>query len=472
MSHDHDQPWTDHDPHGPHPSGGSRSRPGSRALGAGFATAGVVAAVGVGLVLGGSPIGSGASAADAAVGRTSGSPSSPLLDPTLIPLEHGYPDVDEAGDPVRVSAGPGPAVDLCGEDVLTGSLASRVAHVESANPEDQRGRTLMVFDTGEEAARALTWTVGAVQRCARVHDGPGRFVALGAAEGEDTVLWSVNYGIGEGADFRVMSGSNHRVVRLGETLLVDSTAGELVGGWVDDGDLGPSREQVRPVLDAVREALGIPAVDPPADPGPTSTRSPSGTGTPTPTSRPSSTPGPTTLLDPTGIALTRGYPDRDEAGDEVRVEAGPGPAVDVCGRPILTGSLAARVAHATAANPEDMRNRTLAVFATTTEARAALDWTARTVRRCADSADGSRLEVFGDTEGEDTFVWAQSYGPGDTIMASDIHRLVLVGNALLVDSAAGEAWGGAISADSATVVESREAVAPLVAEIRVAQDGA
>ncbi|MBR7743543.1 hypothetical protein KC207_09605 [Phycicoccus sp. BSK3Z-2] len=228
-----------------------------------------------------------------------------------------------------------------------------------------------------------------------------------------------------------------------------------------------------------RSTTPTPSSTPPAPSG-TAEATPTGPPTTTPTvdatpTAPSTAPPPSPAapLDPATMPLTAGYPDTNEDGTATRVERGPGPGVDVCGQTILTGRDARSVAVGRFLGGEDFRSRTLVVFSDEAEARAALEWTAATVRDCVGSPDlpaGSSVTVLGEAEGPGTFLWSQDYGPvGGPAMATGIRRLVLLGDALLVDTVDGEAWGPGGSADDEDVVATREALVPVVEAVRGAR---
>ena len=278
-----------------------------------------------------------------------------------------------------------------------------------------------------------------------------------------------------------------RVATVSGGLAAAVVAG-VVGAVVALG--GPGTTEPTP-LPAGPTRTDTPTPTPP--PTPTPSVSPSSSVSPSPSAGASAAPtgsgpapssastatgdAPTAVpIDPASVPLADGYPDLNEDASAVRVEPGPGPGVDVCGQTILTGRDAERVASARFVGGEDFRARTLIVFADAQEARAALDWTAQTVRACAATGpvpDGSSVTVHGAAEGEGTFLWSQDYGPvGGRVMATDIRRLVLLDDALLVDAVGGEASNGAGTADAPDVVATRESLAPVVQAVRRAQSGA
>ena len=161
------------------------------------------------------------------------------------------------------------------------------------------------------------------------------------------------------------------------------------------------------------------------------------------------------------IPLGAGYP-TDEPDAPVRLVAGPGPAVEVCGQEILTGRDAADAASARYQAPEDGRHRTLIVFDDEQAAQEALAWTRSTVQGCVGAEPGLGVQVLGATEGADSFLWAENYGLPDQVMATTLVRLVRVGNALLVDSSGGELAGPADEPDAPRVVRSREQIEPIL----------
>ncbi|MBM6402892.1 hypothetical protein JQN72_01350 [Phycicoccus sp. CSK15P-2] len=222
------------------------------------------------------------------------------------------------------------------------------------------------------------------------------------------------------------------------------------------------------------EAAPLPATSPSA----TATPSPSPSAAPsTPTPSPSESPTEAEPSETTTIAddipLAVGYPDINEDGTEVVVERGPGEGVMVCDQRILTGGDAASVASVRFLGGEDFRSRTLMVFGDVAEAEAAMDWTARTVDACAGSPEGEAVTVLGAVEGADSLLWSKAYamGEGGPAIATDLFRLVRVGNAVLLDTTGGEASGPATSKDDEQVTSTRNAVAPVVEAMAVYEEG-
>ena len=175
-----------------------------------------------------------------------------LTIPADLPLAAGYPETDEAGEPVTAASGPGPGVTLCGRRILTGRDAAAVSSVSLSNPEDTRTRTLMVFQDEAEASAAVEWTTGAATRCADSdeRDPAVSIDVLGDVEGPGSLVFGQNYGLGPD---RVMATNLVRLARVGNAVVVDTTDGEASGraDSADADQVVSTREALAPVLDAM-----------------------------------------------------------------------------------------------------------------------------------------------------------------------------------------------------------------------------
>jgi hypothetical protein len=153
---------------------------------------------------------------------------------------------------------------------------------------------------------------------------------------------------------------------------------------------------------------------------------------------------------PASFDLAAGLPARNEDGTPVTVEAGTGELVELCGQPVDTAAGRVDAVDVTYSAPEDVRNRSLALYGDDQAAGQALASLRSAVAACGTYAEGGTDQVTSAPSsprlGDEAVAWSVRYrteGRFDTGLM--VFHAVRVGNALLVASSYGEGGGTAES---------------------------
>ena len=87
--------------------------------------------------------------------------------PVRFPLATGYPETNGDGTPVKVNqVGGSLPLQLCGREVATDAGLLDAAQAAYTAPEDARSRDLVLYQSGEAAARALATVRSSLEGCA------------------------------------------------------------------------------------------------------------------------------------------------------------------------------------------------------------------------------------------------------------------------------------------------------------------
>jgi len=157
-----------------------------------------------------------------------------------FPLALGLPETNEDGSPVRVRIGTQDDLVLCGQTAWTGAGAMDLATASFAQPEDHRGRTLLLYPTVSRATDALSVARGALAACPSEELGGTEQVftpLTGESSGADQVAFILTYR----TDGRFDTGLTvYRLVRVGAALLFTVDYGEANSSEQSAADISAS----------------------------------------------------------------------------------------------------------------------------------------------------------------------------------------------------------------------------------------
>ena len=143
--------------------------------------------------------------------------------PARFPLAAGYPDTNGDGTPVKVNeVGGSLPLQLCGREVATDAGLLDAAQAAYTAPEDARSRDLVLYQSGEAAARALATVRSSVEGCTEETVGATDQVReeypYGA--GDESFAWTERFRTDGVFDTEL---TVYQVVRVGNALLLVTT---------------------------------------------------------------------------------------------------------------------------------------------------------------------------------------------------------------------------------------------------------
>lgn len=160
------------------------------------------------------------------VSPSASSPAVQLAIPKGFPLTATYPDANEDGTPVRMTARPGVGpVSLCGESILTSAGASDVAGTKYVAPEDFRARTLLLFEDPSDAAAVVEQAERVVRGCPEFDFTSNTPVEVGL--GDTSFGFDQRLHVEQGGFDLALQG--YQVVQVGRAVLISTALGEANG---------------------------------------------------------------------------------------------------------------------------------------------------------------------------------------------------------------------------------------------------
>ena len=150
--------------------------------------------------------------------------------PARFPLAAGYPETNGDRTPVKVNeVGGSLPLQLCGREVATDAGLRDAAQAAYTAPEDARSRDLVLYQSGEAAARALATVRSTVEGCTEETVGATAQVRkeYPSDAGDESFAWTERYRTDGAFDTEL---TVYQVARVGNALLLVTTY---------DGNAGP-----------------------------------------------------------------------------------------------------------------------------------------------------------------------------------------------------------------------------------------
>lgn len=221
------------------------------------AAAAVVIVAGGTSLLGGGPVGDGAGPADSrhtpgATVAPDAAPAGSLADE--FPLDVGLPAVNEDGTAVEVRVGTEDDLVLCGRTAWTGTRAMDLATTSYSQPEDYRGRTLLLYPSVEEATDAVEQARSTLAGCPVEEGADSQVVYTPVADdtvGDEAVMFAQRSRAGGQFGLGV---TLYRLVRVGPAVLLTVDAAEAGGS---EQALSDYYESTRAAAQAVVDEMRI-----------------------------------------------------------------------------------------------------------------------------------------------------------------------------------------------------------------------